>query len=449
MRSTVFPLFLSLAALDVEPLHDPAADVVLQKRGRAEASAPGESIFLMSEIKPQVNPAQVNAATRIRHPEEGYFSISVAEGGKAIVFAGYVAHGAAKKLAEFLDKAPEVRAIGFYSGGGRISEAQKIRALVSARKLDTYAHERCLSACTIAFVGGQKRYLERGSQLGFHASSSPDGIEFDQGSRRRDRDLIQSIVALGVDPTFVERAYNTPSKEMWYPSVEELVRSKFATAATDRQLFKSISTTHRFPVDALEPAVAALQKRDFENAVRLFRPLAETGDAFAQFVVGFAFSNGRGVKQDDKEATKWFRLAAEQGYAAAQNNLGTAYSKGLGVPQDEAQALHWIRRASEQGEMWAQANLARRYYQGIGVLQDHSEAARWYLLAAEQGNPSAKGLPQNNVSALMWLSLATPQLPPGTNNHQWAVSTRESLTTSMKPLDIAEAERLARAWRPK
>ena len=56
--------------------------------------------------------------------------------------------------------------------------------------------------------------------------------------------------------------------------------------------------------------------------IKLYRTLAETGDASAQNRLGLIYQNGEGVPQDDAEAIKWYLKAAEHGYTAAQNNLG-------------------------------------------------------------------------------------------------------------------------------
>ncbi|HJL65723.1 MAG TPA: tetratricopeptide repeat protein, partial [Arenicellales bacterium] len=71
--------------------------------------------------------------------------------------------------------------------------------------------------------------------------------------------------------------------------------------------------------------VAAYESGDFATALGEFRPLAEQGDADAQYNLGVMYEKGRGVPQDDKIALKWFTLAAEQGFARAQHNLGVMY----------------------------------------------------------------------------------------------------------------------------
>jgi len=76
---------------------------------------------------------------------------------------------------------------------------------------------------------------------------------------------------------------------------------------------------------------------DYATALREWKPLAEQGNANAQYNLGLMYQKGDGVPQDDKTALKWYRLAAEQGNASAQYNLGAMYYKGEGVPQD-----NWI-----------------------------------------------------------------------------------------------------------
>jgi len=100
--------------------------------------------------------------------------------------------------------------------------------------------------------------------------------------------------------------------------------------------------------DDFQDATDAYERKDYETAYKLILPLAEQGDAQAQYNLGVMYDKGRGVPQDYKEAVKWYRLAAEQGVREAQYNLGNKYSKGQGVPQDYKEAVKWYRLAAEQ-----------------------------------------------------------------------------------------------------
>ena len=93
--------------------------------------------------------------------------------------------------------------------------------------------------------------------------------------------------------------------------------------------------------DSLPDAERAYNAKDYAKAAKLFRPLAEQGNAKAQFNLGLMYGNGQGVPQDYKETVKWYRLAAEQGDADAQEKLGIMYEFGKGVPQDYVLAYMW------------------------------------------------------------------------------------------------------------
>ena len=67
----------------------------------------------------------------------------------------------------------------------------------------------------------------------------------------------------------------------------------------------------------LEDADAALKRRDYATALRFIRPLAERGDANAQYNLGVFYDNGLGVRQDKVRAYMWFNLSAGQGREGA------------------------------------------------------------------------------------------------------------------------------------
>ena len=63
----------------------------------------------------------------------------------------------------------------------------------------------------------------------------------------------------------------------------------------------------------LEDADAAMKRHDYKTALRLIRPLAEQGNANAQYNLGVFYDNGLGVPQDRIRAYMWLSLAAMQG----------------------------------------------------------------------------------------------------------------------------------------
>jgi TPR repeat protein len=174
-----------------------------------------------------------------------------------------------------------------------------------------------------------------------------------------------------------------------------------------------------------EDGIAAYERGDYATAFRLMKPLAEKGDAKAQHNLGVMYDYGRGFPQDTTKALKWYRRAAKQGIPDAQHNLGLMYYYGQGVPQNYIEAAKWYRRAAGQGMPDSQVNLGIMYYHGQGVSQ-------------------------NYVLAHMWLNLAGSQYPASVRkNVNDAVHYRDIVDAKMTPAQIAEAQRLAREWKPK
>jgi len=173
------------------------------------------------------------------------------------------------------------------------------------------------------------------------------------------------------------------------------------------------------PVTAgsLEDGRAAYEHRDFAIAERLFRPLAEQGNANAQYNLGVMYFKGEGVPQSYPNAVFWYRHAAWQGDASAQLEFGVMCYKGQGTLQNYAEALTWFRTAADQGSAQAQFNLGAMYANGQGVPQDY-------------------------IHAHMWLSLVAAK------SETRAVDLLDIVAAKMTAGQIAEAKKLAREWKP-
>ena len=89
---------------------------------------------------------------------------------------------------------------------------------------------------------------------------------------------------------------------------------------------------------------------DYATALSEWKPLAEQGDAVAQYNLGLMYDNGYGVSQDYKTAVKWYTLAAEQGVADAQYALGWMYYKEYGVLLDYVYAHMWANISASNGD---------------------------------------------------------------------------------------------------
>lgn len=124
---------------------------------------------------------------------------------------------------------------------------------------------------------------------------------------------------------------------------------------------------------------------DYAGAVAQWRPLAEAGNADAQFNLGQAYKMGRGVPADAATAHSWYQKAARQGHEQAQVNVGLLLYNG-GRRQE---ALPWIRKAVELGDPRAQYILGTELFNGDLIAKDWPRAYALMLRAADGGVPPA------------------------------------------------------------
>ena len=198
---------------------------------------------------------------------------------------------------------------------------------------------------------------------------------------------------------------------------------------------------------------------DYSEAAKWFRKAADQGHAISQYFLGVMYESGRGLPVDQAESIRWFRKAADQGEAGAQYKLGVKYSSGIGVPQDKAEAEHWLRLAAEQDDPDAQLFLALMF-PGSGEFPRKKLAAVDIMAlreAAERGDVAAqaslgesyrdgKGVAPDLVLAHMWFNVAA-SLSSGEAHDKYSAA-RDAVAIKMTPVQFAEAQRLAREWKP-
>ena len=127
----------------------------------------------------------------------------------------------------------------------------------------------------------------------------------------------------------------------------------------------------------------------FIDALRIWRPRAEQGDARAAFGLGLLYDLGEGVGQDAAAAHGWYRRAAEAGYVLAEFNLAVMCDSGVGTARNPTEAALWYARAAAHGYARAEYDLAQLYQAGDGVPRNLDVAASWYAAAAAHGLSAA------------------------------------------------------------
>jgi uncharacterized protein len=146
-----------------------------------------------------------------------------------------------------------------------------------------------------------------------------------------------------------------------------------------------------------------------ESNLERSKAAAKRGDPAAEYFLGRAYFQGKGVAQDYGKAAELFRRSAEQGNALAQNDLGVMFENGLGVEQNLTEAFSWFTRSAEQGDANGQCNFGRMYATGSGADVDLAKAYQWLSLSAAQGEVAARTLLASTEAGMTHRELAEGQ----------------------------------------
>jgi TPR repeat protein len=118
-----------------------------------------------------------------------------------------------------------------------------------------------------------------------------------------------------------------------------------------------------------------------------------------------------------------------------------------------------LRERAAAGDPEAQFSLGKNYEAGrSGLKQDYASAASWYQKSADQGNAyaqaslgilyhSGKGLPHDDVQSEMWLIISADHVQQ--DDRDTIVEMRDSVAAHLSAQQLAEAQKLAREWKPK
>jgi hypothetical protein len=302
-------------------------------------------LVLKSAI-PQISEA-VNIAF-MDDPDIPSYSIRVMNNGSEAEIAGGIKFGLTTDFEKILNASSGVRVVHLDSIGGRLGEGEKLNALIRARGLDTYVDTKCLSACTLAFVGGRQRILKKGAQLGFHrgAFAGEDQVDDRSGIDRA------VYVAAGISAAFVDRALATKHADMWRPSETELLSAGVVTRVSNGDEYALAGVGgNKFTRDDLEkglqksaPLYKALKEKypkSYEEILDVFSDGIARGTPQAELA-----SRGRAKlhshikallpQADDAVLIAFGRLVVDQYRALQGQDKAACYKYASGVIDEAA-----------------------------------------------------------------------------------------------------------------
>lgn len=162
--------------------------------------------------------------------------------------------------------------------------------------------------------------------------------------------------------------------------------------------------------DVIQEAQRAIEREEYDRAIALLQPLADSGNPEAQYLLGYlAFTS---AEVDLAECRVWLERAAAQQHPEAIYHLARWVSNGhYASPKDEPHRKLLIR-AAELGSSNAQRDLGCCYALGEeGWPLDLALARQWYGRAAESGHADA----QFNYGVMLLLGEGGPIDATGTD----------------------------------
>nr|USU31859.1 hypothetical protein NG677_21640 [Methylobacterium sp. OTU13CASTA1] len=231
--------FATLACLDRPGMNDPGMN-------NPGMNNPGMNTSVSTGLGPVMSAAYAAVSLRL---EERFGTqtpaaparVVLGPHGRDIRLSGELGEGTAERLRALLDANPRAERLHLTSEGGLVEEGQALGDLVAARGLATYVPDYCVSACTLAFVRGPRRFLVEGGRLGFHAPYEA-GL-FGQAIQADGTFERAAYLAAGLDPAFVTEALATASADLWVPEAGRLLAARVVTEIVD---------TGRFPDSTLD-----------------------------------------------------------------------------------------------------------------------------------------------------------------------------------------------------
>lgn len=176
------------------------------------------------------------------------YALSLDEQNTELHIDGGIKFGLSDAVEQMLSANPSVATINLTSPGGRIKEAEKLYALIKRRQLNTVTNDQCMSACTYVFAGGARRWLGVNGQLGFHSGAFV-GLNAAQVADGEHRVFERIEADDQVPAAFFQRVMGIDSKDIWYPTRDELLANHYLTekrpgaASSQRELAAMVRVT--------------------------------------------------------------------------------------------------------------------------------------------------------------------------------------------------------------
>jgi hypothetical protein len=164
--------------------------------------------------------------------------------------------------------------------------------------------------------------------------------------------------------------------------------------ATQGQATQAQKTAAPHSTTVITQGISLVKAGKFGDAYSVLHPLADSGNAGAQYLVGIILAKGGSILPDD---------VLDNANININTSTDNGASSGLAGSEDDRQAAMaalahaYFKRAAQQGHIGAAFELAFQFERGIGTNTDLKRARLLYKVAARQNHLNA----QYNLAILL------------------------------------------------
>lgn len=194
----------------------------------AIAFSSAQTVLISGVVKEKTRAEQM----RMQAPT---YALNLGTDGQVVFLMGGIDHGITKSLEALIDKNPGVTVIVLKSRGGTPFEARGVAHIIRRHGLNTHVAADCFSACTLAFIAGERRTLGSNGRLGFHGYGLEGRYQVPFVDITQEQEIDRQAFELrGVRANFLARIFTSPISEIWLPSATELQEAGVVHSVLDR-----------------------------------------------------------------------------------------------------------------------------------------------------------------------------------------------------------------------
>ncbi len=152
------------------------------------------------------------------------YALTLSDDEAFLLLNGSFELGITKNLAAFLKRHPNVTGIVLASPGGNTYEGRGVAKIIRDHRLNSYVFADCFSACTLAFIAGERRIMGPNGKLGFHqyGLDADYQVPFVDIAEEQNADR-ETFRLQKIKESFLEKVFDASHGYLWIPSMKELL----------------------------------------------------------------------------------------------------------------------------------------------------------------------------------------------------------------------------------